>query len=270
MYRFLFTPRWLGILALTLAAAAVMVLLGNWQLARYQERSSINHRIETNSTATPAPLTQVLPGPGLRPATAGAAPKDEIEYTRVTVTGRYDDANIVLVRGRSVSGRVGFEVLTPLVLSDGSAVLVNRGWVPPAAGGAMAQPQLPPTPTGEVTVTGLVRLSERRAGEVSRRDGRLETRRIAVSELARALPYPIYGGYLSLTEQDPPADPAFVAVPLRYENNWQNGAYAAQWWLFALAALVGFGWLVRREAHDRKAGDREAGASSPESATLPS
>ena len=39
VYRFLLSPRWLGALALTLVAAAVMVFLGNWQLDRYRGRT---------------------------------------------------------------------------------------------------------------------------------------------------------------------------------------------------------------------------------------
>ena len=46
MYRFLFTPAWLGRLAVALVLATVMGLLGGWQLSRYEERSAINARID--------------------------------------------------------------------------------------------------------------------------------------------------------------------------------------------------------------------------------
>ncbi|HEX7744598.1 MAG TPA: SURF1 family protein [Micromonosporaceae bacterium] len=263
MYRFLLTPRWLGILALTLVAAAVMVLLGNWQLSRYRERSAINARIDAAAAVAPAPLAKVLPTPGTAPGTAGPAPGPAVVWARATVTGRYDGTNTTLVRNRTVNGQVGFEVVTPLVLTDGTAVLVDRGWVPPAAAGATAQPTVPATPDGPVTVVGRVRHSESAAGGVTRREGRIETRRIAVPQLARHLPYPTYGGYLLLDQQDPPADPAFSAVPIEHENDWQNGGYVVQWWIFAGMALAGYGWLARREALSRtgrgtRSGDRKA------------
>ncbi|MEO3930902.1 SURF1 family protein [Micromonosporaceae bacterium B7E4] len=249
MYRFLLTPRWLGILALTLAAATVMVLLGNWQLSRYQERAAINERIDETATLAPVPVDQVLPRPDGAAGTAGQAPPAGAAWTRVTVTGRYDSANVILIRSRTVQSRVGFEVLTPLRLADGSAVLVDRGWIPPAAGGsALARPEIPAAPSGEVTVVGRVHLSESKPDAVARRDGRIETRRIAVPALARELPYPVYSAYLLLDEQTPAADPAFSAIPIRHENDWQNGGYVVQWWLFALLTLVGFGWAARREA----------------------
>lgn len=274
MYRFLLTPRWLGYLALTLVAAAVMVFLGNWQLDRYRGRTAINERIDAGATMTPAPLRDALPAPTGGPGTTGPAPEERLTWTRVTATGRYDSTNVVLVRGRTVDNKVGFEVLTPLVLADGSAVLVDRGWIPPVPGGnATAQPPVPAAPTGEVTVSGRLVSSESGGGAVDRRDGKLETRRISIPRLAKQLPYPVSGGYVLLDQQTPAADPAFQAVPIGHTNNWQNFGYVVQWWLFAGMSLVGYGWVARREARrlagldaPRKPLDRAAEPVSPTSA----
>ncbi|MFC0532225.1 SURF1 family cytochrome oxidase biogenesis protein [Phytohabitans kaempferiae] len=233
MYRFLLTPRWLGFAALVGVAAIVMVLLGNWQMHRYQERSSTNERIDESSRIAPVPLPERVPEP----------------WTRVTVTGRFDPANEILVRGRTVEGAVGFEVVTPLVRPDGSAVLVDRGWIPPAPGGAIAVPTVPPAPTGEVTVVGRVHLSESRPDSVSRREGRIEVRRIGIPRLAEELPYPVYGAYVLAEE---PAD-GFTEVSVQHENSWQNAGYVIQWWLFAGLAVVGFGWIAYREANPKEA-----------------
>lgn len=248
MYRFLLTPRWLGGFALAVAASAVMVLLGNWQLSRYHERSESNARIDAAAMAAPVPVTSVLAAPTVA-GSAGPAPGKEAAWTRITATGRYDTANEIVARGRTEAGRVGFEIVTPLLLTDGSALLVDRGWVPPAEGGAIAAPTIPPPPTGTVTVVGQVHLSESRPSAVARRDGRIDTRRIAVPSLARELPYPVYGAYLLLTEQTPAADPLFVPIQIDRENAWQNGGYAVQWWTFAVMTLIAFGWQARRQAH---------------------
>jgi cytochrome oxidase assembly protein ShyY1 len=248
VYRFLLTPRWLGILALTLAASAVMVLLGNWQLHRYQQRATTNERIDSAQMRAPVPLTEVLPGAGTIAGTAGQPPPAEAAWTRVTATGRYDAANTFVIRSRTVDEQVGFEAVVPLILDDGTAVLVDRGWLPPARGAATVTVQVPAPPTGPVTVVGRVHLSESRPDPVSRRDGRLETRRIAVPQLAAELPYPVFGGYLLLDQQTPAADPAFSAIPAQHENDWQNAGYVVQWWIFAAMALFGYGWLARREA----------------------
>ncbi|MDY7087753.1 MAG: SURF1 family protein, partial [Actinomycetota bacterium] len=259
MYRFLLSRRWLAAAALALAAAVVMVMLGNWQLRRYEERSAINERIDAADSVAAVPLASVL----TRPAAAGAAgeaPGKDVAWTKVTVSGRYDPAHEIQARGRTVDGDVGFEIVTPLVLDDGTAVLVDRGWVPAPPGGALAAPEVPPPPGGLVTVVGQVHLSESRPSPIERRHGRLDTRRISVPKLAPELPYPVYGAYVLLTTQTPAADAAFTRIPIDHEDAWQNGGYAVQWWLFALMALAAYGYYARKEAQGRSPSSAPADA----------
>jgi cytochrome oxidase assembly protein ShyY1 len=259
VYRFLLTPRWLAAAALAVAASVVMVFLGNWQLHRYQERSAINDRIDAADSGTATPLTSILTTP-TAPGAAGPAPGKNQAWTKITVTGRYDPAHEIQVRGRTVDGDVGFEIVTPLQLTDGTAVLVDRGWIPPGAGGsAIAAPTVPPAPTGQVTVVGQIHLSESRPTAITHRDGRLDTRRISVPNLAKQMPFPVYGAYVLLTTQTPANDPAFQQIPIDHEDAWQNAGYTVQWWMFALMALFAFGWQARREAHG------EGGPESPDS-----
>ncbi|MCY1144707.1 SURF1 family protein [Actinoplanes sp. Pm04-4] len=247
MYRFLLSPRWLAALALAVAAAVVMVMLGNWQLRRYEERSAINDRIDAADSVAAVPLTSVLSRP-TAPGAAGTSPGKDSAWTKVTVSGQYDPSHEIQARGRTVDGDVGFEIVTPLVLTDGTAVLVDRGWVPAPEGGALAAPVVPPAPTGPVTVVGQIHLSESRPVAVERRDGRLDTRRISLPRLAPEMPYPVYGAYVLLTEQTPAADAAFTQIPIDHEDAWQNGGYAVQWWLFALMALGAYVYYARKEA----------------------
>jgi cytochrome oxidase assembly protein ShyY1 len=247
VYRFLLTSRWLAAAALTLVAAAVMVMLGNWQLHRYNERSAINDRIDAADSVPAVPLTSALPRPAA-PGAAGASPGKDLAWTKVEVTGRYDPAHEIQARGRTVNSDVGFEIVTPLLLDDGTAVLVDRGWVPAPAGGATVSPVVPPAPTGQVTVVGQIHLSESRPAPIERRDGRLDTRRISLPRLATEMPYPVYGAYVLLTEQTPAADAAFTRVPIQHEDSWQNGGYAVQWWLFAAMTFVAYGYYARKEA----------------------
>ncbi|WP_328466222.1 SURF1 family cytochrome oxidase biogenesis protein [Actinoplanes sp. NBC_00393] len=247
MYRFLLTPRWLAAAALTVVASIVMVMLGNWQLSRYHERTAINERIDSANAAAAVPLSAVLAAPTVA-GTPGAAPGKALAWTKVTMTGRYDPAHEIQARGRTVGDKVGFEIVTPLLLDDGTAILVDRGWVPAPPGGALAAPEVPAAPTGTVTVEGQIHLSESRPAVVERRDGRLDTRRLNMPRLATELPFPVYGAYVLLTSQTPAADPAFVAVPISHEDAWQNGGYAVQWWIFAVMAFFLYGWQARREA----------------------
>ncbi|MEV6598385.1 SURF1 family protein [Actinoplanes sp. NPDC051346] len=244
MYRFLLTPRWLAAAALTVAASVAMVFLGNWQFHRYTERTAVNERIDAADSTPAAPLTSVLVKPTAA-GTLGAQPGEDKAWTKVTVTGRYDATHEIQARGRTVNSKVGFEILTPLILTDGTAVLVDRGWVPSTNGDAVSPPVAPPPPTGEVTVVGQLHLSESRPAPIAERDGRIDTRRIALPRLAQKLPYPVYGAYVLLSE---PAE-GYSPIPINHEDAWQNGGYAVQWWAFAVMALLAYGWQARKEAH---------------------
>jgi cytochrome oxidase assembly protein ShyY1 len=227
VYRFLFTPRWLGFAALMVALAATMVGLGNWQLSRYHERSAVNARIDAAARRDPVPLDRVA-----RPVPPDAA------WTRVRATGHFDAGNELLARDRTVTNTVGYEVLTPLVLADGSALLVDRGWLP-----AGTNLRVPAAPSGEVTLVGRLHLPESRPDRPVAIDGRTEVRRIDPGRLT--LPYRLLDAYLLLDE---PTDPALTTIPSDHENAAMNAGYVVQWWMFAALTLVGFGWAARREA----------------------
>jgi surfeit locus 1 family protein len=57
-------------------------------------------------------------------------PVDAPRYLRVSLSGRFDPAHQFLLDNRSHESVAGVEVLTPFILDDSSAVLVNRGWLP--------------------------------------------------------------------------------------------------------------------------------------------
>ena len=182
------------------------------------------------------------------PTRWGLARGADVNWARVTVTGRYDPAHEIIVRARTANDRVGFEIVTPLVLADGTAVLVDRGWIPPTGSGAATPPQVPPAPTGEVTVVGRVHAPESRGTAPEPFGGVSSVRRITPEKVAPGLPYPVYGAYVTLEEQAPPADPAFVAIAPTYENAWMNAGYVVQWWAFATLALVGYVVLAVKQA----------------------
>jgi cytochrome oxidase assembly protein ShyY1 len=262
VYRFLLTPRWLAAAALAIAAALVMVRLGEWQLHRYEERHAINTRIDAADSTRAVPLTSVVTAPTVA-GKAGPTPGSSVAWTKVTFSGQYDPSHEIQARARTVNGDVGFEILTPLLLSDGGGVLVDRGWVPAPEAGALAAPTVPPAPAGPVTVVGQVHLSESRPTPIEHRDGRLDTRRISVPRLAEQMPFPVYGAYILLTEQTPANSHAFSEIPIDHEDDWQNAGYTVQWWLFACMPLYAYVYYARKEAQLRAGVPPKKAASPP-------
>lgn len=240
MYGFLATRKWIAFGALMVLLSTVMVFLGLWQLSRYHQRSATNARITAAGRASPVPLDQVLtPGQPIPPAAA---------WTRVSIHGRYDREHEMLARERTVDSGVGFEVITPLVLDNGAAILVDRGWLAPAGDSVLAPSHIPAASDGEVTVTGRIHLPESRADAPQRLGGAVEVRRISPARLAQEVPYRLYDAYVLLDAGAPGADGALTPIPVDYQNALMNAGYVVQWWAFALITLGGFVWAARREA----------------------
>ena len=262
MFRFLASPRWLATHGATAAAVAVFVLLGLWQLGEFQAPAG-TVRIEPGAAV---PIGQVSTAVGSGDRSAGRAVGRAVGRL-VTAIGTYDAPRQVLVGERRLQGRSGFLVLTPLRLADGSAVIVDRGWVPASGVAATAVPAGPVTVTGRLarsetdTDTGVPPLTDPPAGRAYR---------VNSEELGARLPYAVHPGYLSLLDQEPPSvsAPTVAAAGERGGGRWYNAGYAMQWFLFA-AAAVGF-WvrLVMIEMHERRDADGQLGTRAGE-ASLP-
>jgi surfeit locus 1 family protein len=108
-----FAPRLVPTL-LTAVAVALFAAAGSWQLGRAADKRALAADFAGG-------------GPALE---WRELPADAPRYQRVTVRGHYDPGRQFLLDNMSHESVAGLQVLTPLVLDDGSAVLVNRGWLP--------------------------------------------------------------------------------------------------------------------------------------------
>lgn len=136
--------------AFLLFLVTVFLVLGTWQVQRLFWKLDLIERVEARTHADP------VPAPSRAAWNTVSAEKDE--YRRVGVTGLFRHDKTVLVQAVTERG-AGFWVLTPLILADDTAVIVNRGFVPadrrdPAARVASE------LAAGPVAVTGLLRISE--------------------------------------------------------------------------------------------------------------
>lgn len=247
MLRTALRPRWLLLLVVVVVATAGMARLGQWQLDRARESSRSAER--ERLSAAPVDISTVI-----RPQQA--IPNDGIERP-VTATGRWDGARRVLLPGRSLEGRTGLWVLTPLVLADGSAVPVMRGWVPSAEDPAASAAETSET----VTVTGVLLPPEPRLDTAPGTDLGLpadQIPRIDVVELVKRWPHPLVDAYVHLRTASPDAAPAPTPVPLEARSDgvsWRNFSYALQWWIFAAFGLF-LWWRIVRDDHLRRRGDQ--------------
>jgi surfeit locus 1 family protein len=130
-------PAWIPTLA-AIATVAVCVTAGNWQHRRMQEKEALQALIAATASAPAVPLP------------TGDVDWRAWRFRAVTLAGTFDARGQILVDNTVHAGRVGYTVVTPLMLADGRAVLVDRGFV--LAGPSRAVlPSVPP-PSGTVTL----------------------------------------------------------------------------------------------------------------------
>ncbi|WP_312179818.1 SURF1 family protein [Arthrobacter sp.] len=241
MYKFLLSGRWLGWFALVCALAAVCAYLGTWQMERREAVREDIGWVETNYSAAPVPYEEA--------ARYFEEFDPSAEWLPVELTGTYDTANQRIVRNRPLSGRPGYEVLVPLKLDDGTAVVINRGWLPIGDNEAGWPDDIPEAPAGEVTVTARIKPAEpallRGAPE-----GQLAS--IDLTEYERQAGYPLQlAAYGQLDTEDPAPATRPEAAPMPSVDEGPHLSYSLQWYAFGLLFFVGLGYAARQEAWNR-------------------
>ncbi len=270
-WRALLTPTWLVGHALALAVVVAFSAFGAWQFDRHGQRSERNTLLAERLAAPHVSLQQALALAASEPARDDAAGVgsglDPLDYRRVRVSGRFEPDYEVLRRPVSRDGVPGYHVVTPLLLADGSAVLVERGWVPQQFDQVPVEAAPPPAGTvtldawafpGETPPTGpLAALAPRDPPQGSL----TQVAYVDLERLAAQVPYPLQPLRL-LLEQAPgvPADGGLPRAPRPPElTSGPHLGYALQWYSFVAITVVGYGALLRhrlREATASATGSR--------------
>jgi cytochrome oxidase assembly protein ShyY1 len=236
-WRFALSWRWVRYLILAIVFAIACVLLCLWQLDRRNTALEELDRIDSNYSSEPVALAEAMPNP--------SSFDIDDKWQPVTVTGTYLRDEQLLVRNRPYDGTPGFEVLTPLRLSDGTIFVVDRGWLP--TGSSQDAPDtVPAAPVGEVTVEARLKPGEPTLPGRSAPAGQVAT--IQLDDIEKALDRPTYtGAYGLMVSEDPaPAQrPVAAAKPARDEG--PHLSYAFQWLVFALFGFIGLGYGLRQE-----------------------
>ena len=217
-----YRPRLLPTVA-TVAGIALFVSAGHWQQGRMEQKQTLRAQFDAAVAMAPAALPH------------DASDWSAWRYRPVAAEGVFDASKQILIDNKVNLGRAGYHVVTPLVLRDGRAVLVDRGWI--AAGETRAQLPAAPPPTGDVIVRGRVNIPTSNYVELSREAPagvvweNLDPSRFAARTGLSVLPI--------VVEQTAPTGAADKLV-----RNWpapdfgieKHRIYMMQWYLFAATA----------------------------------
>ncbi len=200
-----------------LLGSALCVRLGIWQLDRLEQRRTFNAHVQAMWAAESLNL----------PEDAGQE-LEEMEYRSVCVAGEYDLENQVVIRNQYWQDQYGYHLLTPVVFSEGLAVMVDRGWIP-AEDNELPSAWRQYDEVAEVEICGIIRLGRAKPDVGGRPDPTLAPdvsglalwNNVNLSRMAEQIPYDLLPVYVQLDVVDGDDLPP-VPFPARDRN--QSGA----------------------------------------------
>jgi len=232
--------QWVVLLA-AVATAAITARLGFWQLDRGAQKSALQAAVDSRRQMPP-----------LRPE---ELPTDERTlqerlHRQITLQGDWAPQHTIYLENRQMQGRPGFFVVTPLLLPDGSAVLVQRGWLPRDLRDR-TRVQAPATEPGQARIKARIALPPARlydfdgaaTGPIRQnldmvafaRDTGLKLRPLSVLELDEG-PTPSSG-------QPPRPDKLLRDWPLPAADVHKHHGYAFQWFALSILTIALYVWF---------------------------
>jgi surfeit locus 1 family protein len=215
---------------LLLVILPVLLGLGQWQLKRADEKRNAQAAFSAGQDAPPLDIALLPQQPAI--------------YTRVKMSGHYDNAHNFLLDNRILHGRFGYEILTAFVPANSTkAVLIDRGWV----AGDPSRLQRPSIASveGEISLVGSV---YRDTARFHFFDNSHESnwpkliQNLQSNDLQQQFGAPLFPFIVRLDS----------SMPGAYETEWQlfsigfgperHVAYAVTW--FALASVLAIIWLI--------------------------
>lgn len=231
----LFSPHWWLLLCATLLVSAVTTRLGLWQLGRAAQKEQAHAQVLAQAQL-PALHTQDLLSP--------SAGQDNLER-RVALDGEWLSQWTVYLENRTMQGRAGFWVFTPLRLSADRVVLVQRGWVTRDLVQSDKLPSIE-TPQGRVHVQGrwvappsvMVELSP--SQKLAQQGFQSLRQNIDMPAFARETGLTFVANVLQTGE---PSQGLMRDWPAHLSGADKNRAYALQWFALALLSVGLFAWF---------------------------
>jgi surfeit locus 1 family protein len=238
----LLNRKWIFATILVILGAVVCIRLGFWQLDRLAQRRASNAHYVLMKSLEPVTL----------PTREDVV---SMEYRSIVASGTYDFSEQVAIRNQYFDEQYGYHLLTPLVLSDGKAVIVDRGWVP-AEGNDQPTNWAAYDENGIVEVKGIIRLSREKAELGGKSDPQLGPGQTRLDiwnfpnlvRIQKQTKYPLLPIYIQLDPEQLDSKPPIPSQPDVDLTEGPHLGYAIQWFSFAAIMLIGYPFYVRQQS----------------------
>lgn len=230
-------PKYLGLLALMVAATLVCGLLANWQWNRAHESME---NTATVQEAAPVPLESLQK--------VGEPVTNDIQGRLVQVTGRFVPEHDAVSPHREIDSRAAAVVLTDFEITEGALkgtkVPVARGFVDDTPSGVRS---VPAPPAGELTLVARLEASEGASDGINTYSG---TDVPSLATISSPLLVNIWGGpmmmsYLSVTEPALTHTAKIDAATARELSTGVSPLPAAESQFSAGLNLQNFGYMIQ-------------------------
>ncbi len=242
-YLKLFTLKWILTTSLVLLGTALCVRLGIWQLDRLASRRLFNAHYLKVSQSDPLNLT-------------GDSQENllDMDYRPVTLHGVYDFSNNIVLRNQYRNGQPGYFLLTPLILADGSAVLIERGWIP-SEGNSNPKDWHKYDVSSQINISGIIRTGQTQpelggvpdpqlSGEQTRLDF---WNLVNLERISKQVPYKLLPVFIQPNPTPAANTPPFPYQPVIEISEGSHFGYALQWFTFAFILFFGYPFFLRKQ-----------------------
>ena len=249
MFKTFLKPKWVLLAVFVVAFSYfAFTLLAPWQLGKDHRIVERNKQIEAAYEADPVPLADAVNADGSLKA----------EWTRVQLQGHFLPDSEILLRLRPVASGPTYQSLVPFQDNSGLTMLVNRGWV--AAGEGNAVPTIDRAPSGEVSLTAMVRTDESTQGasEPIVDQGYQQVYVINTEQISELTHVSLGHDYLQISHPDQPGVLNYIPVPTL--DRGSHLSYGFQWIAFGIMAPLGLGYFIYAELRERRRNQEEQAA----------
>jgi len=244
--RSLFHPEWRWTTLLVSLAIVVTIRMGFWQLDRLQNRRSLITHVQEVHAMPELALSKDLTGVDL----------SSMEYRSVVVSGRFDFAHQVAIRNQvwtqTWGNEMGFTLLTPLVMDNGWAVLIQRGWIPLKYNTPESWQVFNNDP--DIPIQGVIRLPL----ETGEMGGGVPDPTFApgnpdlyfwnyvnIDRLGKQIPYKLLPVYIQQSPPDQEDKMPFRSLPILDLTEGSHLGYAIQWFCYSFLLFFGYPYYIK-------------------------